>query len=119
FRQYCVDEHARSQFEARDSGEPRNHADIPMKVPRTGILGRATADGEVEVRVSESHVNLGQQGSQNASQIRNLRIADVSEARHVAERKDMGRKWRGRGENLHGHEVFALDDDKSLVLDLA
>ena len=72
-RQHRIDEHARAEFEAGDPRQPRNHADVPVKVPRPGVFRRPAAHREIQVGIFQPHVNLRQQRPQNPRQIGDLR----------------------------------------------
>jgi hypothetical protein len=49
-------------------------------------IGGSGAHGQVEVRVLQAMVQLGQDGSQNAAQINNFFCTDIAEAGHVTAR---------------------------------
>jgi hypothetical protein len=74
FRQPGVDEHPRAQLEPRHPCQPWDHADIPMEMPRAAIFRWPAPHREVQVRILQSDVNLGEQRGQNPRQIDNLKI---------------------------------------------
>ena len=95
FRQNRVDEHSRPQLEPGHARQPRNHADVPVKVPGPGIFGRTAAHREIQVRISQAHIDLRQQSAQHARQVVHFHFRDVAEAGHVAQRKNVRGKGRG------------------------
>src|SRR5258708_6919975 len=72
FWQYGINEHSRTEFEARGTGKARNHAYIPMEMAGAGIVGRAAANREIKIRILQPNVKLGQQAPQDTSKVRNL-----------------------------------------------
>src|SRR5712671_3588819 len=60
FWQNGINEHSRTEFKARSTGEARNHAYIPMEMAGAGIVGRAAANREIKIRILQTNIQLGQ-----------------------------------------------------------
>src|SRR5207253_9175785 len=76
-----------------------------------GIFSGRRADGVIEVRILQADVKLPKNSSQHPRQIANLRRIDITKARHVAPRINMGAERRGRGVLLQGYEVVGGHDE--------
>ena len=93
------------------TSEPGNDAQVPVEVLDASMFSGRRADGVIEVRILQSDVKLPKNSSQYPRQISDLRRIDITEARHVASRINMGAERRGRGVLLKGHEVVGGPDE--------
>src|SRR6185437_8184602 len=110
------DVHARAQFETGYPRQPGNDAYIPVVVLHSRALRRSGTNGEVEVRVVQAIVELGQHQAEHVGQVGGFLAANIGEIGHMPPGIDMGAKGSVGSKRLKSDEMVADHDQAAPVL---